>query len=227
MNINPPPSNQKDFKKTTSYTEGKIKKTRNREESISRFLYAGIEVFSEIGYDATTTKMIAVRANLNEVLLFRYFKNKQNLLLEILRYFLKAGDQNDFYPAGKTVEHELINFFKARLKFDKEMHKFLKIVISRSLVDPQLAATIRKTAKPHFANLLIKRLKGFQEIGYIKPEVNIEDLTSIISNQIFMSTFINKILSNKSDYLREFHFLVKIIVNGIVKIDSKVECQFY
>ncbi len=45
-----------------------------------QILTAAATLFAERGYKATTTRAIAERANVNEVTIFRYFKNKQGLL---------------------------------------------------------------------------------------------------------------------------------------------------
>lgn len=46
----------------------------------ARILSAAAELFGERGYKATTTRAIAERAGVNEVTLFRRFKNKQGVL---------------------------------------------------------------------------------------------------------------------------------------------------
>ncbi len=53
-------------------------KSKTRESLIQ----ATFEVFLEKGYAAATTREIAERAGVNEVTLFRHFKNKENLMNE-------------------------------------------------------------------------------------------------------------------------------------------------
>jgi DNA-binding transcriptional regulator YbjK len=59
-------------------TSAKTKK-RSRKKSSQRILQAALEIFSKVGYDAATTKMISKRAGLNESLIQRYFTSKSNL----------------------------------------------------------------------------------------------------------------------------------------------------
>jgi AcrR family transcriptional regulator len=49
-------------------------------KTASEILQAAAELFAERGYKGTTTRAIAERAGVNEVTLFRRFKNKQGIL---------------------------------------------------------------------------------------------------------------------------------------------------
>ncbi len=60
-----------------------------------RILEAALNLFSENGFHASTTRAIAQRANVNEVTLFRLFKTKMDLFEEILRHVQKVGITSD------------------------------------------------------------------------------------------------------------------------------------
>lgn len=53
-------------------------------EKQQRILDVALELFANNGYDATSTYMIAQKAEVSEALIFRHFKNKQGLLHAIL-----------------------------------------------------------------------------------------------------------------------------------------------
>ena len=55
-----------------------IKDTKNR------ILDAALDLFSEKGYEASTTKEIAERAVVNEVTLFRHFGSKENIFVQLV-----------------------------------------------------------------------------------------------------------------------------------------------
>ncbi len=60
-------------------------------------LEAGLQVFAEQGFEAATTKEIAERAEVNQGLIYFYFKNKADLFLAVLdQYAQKALVQLDF-----------------------------------------------------------------------------------------------------------------------------------
>lgn len=57
----------------------------------SKILAAAIKLFSANGYHATTTRVIAQFADVNEVTLFRHFKSKQQLFQEVLTHVKQVG----------------------------------------------------------------------------------------------------------------------------------------
>lgn len=63
------------------------KAVENREQDI---LSAAIKIFSEKGFNAATTSEIAKEAGIAEGTLFRYFKNKKDLLNKVLITYSKA-----------------------------------------------------------------------------------------------------------------------------------------
>jgi AcrR family transcriptional regulator len=49
-----------------------------------RIIQAALAVFSENGFEGSSTRKIAMRADVNEITLFRHFQNKENLFREVL-----------------------------------------------------------------------------------------------------------------------------------------------
>ena len=56
-----------------------------------KILEAALDLFSEKGFHATTTRKIAQKADVNEVTLFRHFSSKMDLFQEILGIVRQAG----------------------------------------------------------------------------------------------------------------------------------------
>jgi AcrR family transcriptional regulator len=50
----------------------------------SAILEAALQLFSEMEYTGTSTRMIAMKAGVSEGLIFRHFKNKEGLLNVLL-----------------------------------------------------------------------------------------------------------------------------------------------
>ena len=65
-----------------SRAERPARSRRSGDEVRARMLGAAREVFAERGYAGATTKQIAIRAEVGEVLLFRHFGNKEGLFDE-------------------------------------------------------------------------------------------------------------------------------------------------
>jgi AcrR family transcriptional regulator len=65
-----------------------------------KIIQAGLRVFSEQGYEKATSRLIAEEAGVNEVTLFRLFKNKENVLKAVIQ--ANAPVQVDI---GTMTEH--------------------------------------------------------------------------------------------------------------------------
>jgi len=207
----------------TGSSRGKSKprpapKRRDREESTQRILKAGIEVFSELGYDAATTKKVADRAGLNESLLHRYFESKAGLLLAIIQSFIESEDCEAPYPEGETLEQEIFHFLRSRFENSEVKQTFLKIVISRMLVDPKIAEIARKRAGACSAQVLKDRLLRFQQLGQVRADLKIEDMVEMISAQGFSVGFIGHVLFNRTrkESLRQLQIFAGTFARGAV-----------
>ena len=65
------------------------------EDARSRIIEAALDLFSDKGFHATTTRNIAKKAGVNEVTLFRHFNNKTTLFQEVLNEIRKIGFDSD------------------------------------------------------------------------------------------------------------------------------------
>lgn len=75
-----------------------------------KILEAALELFSQNGYHATTTRKIAELAEVNEVTLFRQFNSKQKLFLEIISQIQKMGLDADRLDQFEDQPRQLIDF---------------------------------------------------------------------------------------------------------------------
>lgn len=71
-----------------------------------KILKAATKLFSEYGYNGTPTKRIAEVAGVNEVTIFRHFKNKSNILQAVIRHFSYEG--NIIEKISKDITGDLI-----------------------------------------------------------------------------------------------------------------------
>jgi AcrR family transcriptional regulator len=196
----------------------KPKQRRNREESSRKILQAGLDVFSELGYDAATTKAIAVRAGVAEALIHRYFVNKVGLLQAIFISEVKSETGSVSYPAGKTVEAEINNFFSHRCTHSEEKSRFVRLVLSRAIVDREIAKLFNsEEIRPKEMLILQDRLKAFQKRGLIKASINIRELTESISQQSLGALCIGQIIFGQplAQMMKGLTLFTKNLVNGI------------
>jgi AcrR family transcriptional regulator len=193
-------------------------KKRDREGSTQRILQAGLEIFSEVGYDAATTKMISKRADLNESLIQRYFKSKSNLLAEVTYSCIDALSKEKPYPPAETPQEEIYRFLANKLESIYKNIKFFRIILSRTLVDSKMGFELQKR-KPSDL-FFTDRLSLFQKKGLIRANLDMGELVLLITNQSFAITIMELILSDKNieSCKKQLLFFSKNLTKGICAI---------
>jgi AcrR family transcriptional regulator len=101
--------------KSQEATKPDRRKTLNQDQIMIR----AIEVFSEIGYMKATVKDITTRANVGHGTFYHYFKNKNNLLDQLVdELFEKVKHdvqpktlQESVYETMKDEAHRILNFY--------------------------------------------------------------------------------------------------------------------
>ena len=176
-------------------------KTRKRDKEASKqaLLQAGLELFSRYGYDASTTRMVAAEAGLNEQLITRYFGGKEGLLLAILSAFLdeEANDSN-YPPAAGSVEEEIRQFLLYRHSRFSELRDFFctfvpRIIIDASIRDRLQAIVIRQDA------VLRDRLSKLQKRHLIRTDADLEAVGLMVCAQSFHTSFMARVSTNLDD----------------------------
>ena len=102
-----------------------------------RVLLSSLKLFSEIGFENTTSSLIAERAGVSEGTVFSYFKTKEGILEAILSTFLEQVIPEviaDFSEKKFTVDQETFPFFlksivRDRLFFIQENQMQVKILL--------------------------------------------------------------------------------------------------
>jgi AcrR family transcriptional regulator len=205
-------------KKKNSTKNSKIEfKKRDRATSTKQILQAALKVFSKVGYDAATTKIIAKQADLNESLIQRYFKSKANLLIEVTEISVEALKKEIYYAPELNPEEEIYHFLINKLKHDIKNQNFLRVLISRLLVDNKLRRDLHRRKKSPPDLFFRERLVAFQKNGLIKDDIVIDELVISIVAQSMSVGLIERILFNKSvaDCERQFRIFAKNLTQGI------------
>lgn len=127
-----------------------------------RIVEAALQLISEKGYTAATTKTIAELAGVNEVTLFRHFGNKRGLLKAIVEQF-------SYYPLLQQeinqnvtwdLEKDLFNFSLKHFEFLMSIKDLVMIGFKESIQFPEISEEIANIP------LLIKKelCQYFQEM---------------------------------------------------------------
>jgi AcrR family transcriptional regulator len=177
-----------------------------RADTTRNLLEAGLEVFSQHGYDAATTKLVAKRAGINESLINRYFDGKKGLLLAIVREFVehhKAAGPISTYPEGETIEQDILVFCETFIQHHLKIQRILKVMLSRAIVDPEVRDILAQIAQREGNPLLLAHLKSFHARGMIRAGVDIEKTCfSITQTCVSMSLLGHLVMGIDLSYIR-------------------------
>ena len=122
-----------------------MKKYSGTDEKI---INATFEILQEEGFAKATTKKIAAKAGVNEVTLFRNFKNKNNLVEATKEYYLhlliaKLEEIFEFGEDEWIEEYLKISFFGV-LNLSEEDFRILRVAMEEVREDPDKKILISK-----------------------------------------------------------------------------------
>ena len=158
-------------------------KKRDRSASEERLVLAAIEIFSKHGYDGSTTKMIASKADVNESLIGRYFEGKEGLLFAIIERFLgEVCDEEIPTPPQETLADELCRYTEFKINKAKERSHFAKIIITQALTDNKFRKKALEKIPMFMDPHLLQRLTLLQEKGKIPADANLMDICVDMDN---------------------------------------------
>jgi AcrR family transcriptional regulator len=95
------------------------------------------EVFGEKGFYLTTIEEIASKANLKKTVLYKYFKNKDELFLELLNIASASRRQEVFDTIGITedLREKLSRFIISLLRFARHQRNYFRILSVKIAVE--------------------------------------------------------------------------------------------
>lgn len=106
----------------------------------NHILNAAIEVISEQGFQRTTIKQIAARAEVSDGTIYNYFKNKDDILFAIMTRMGEAelSDLENAEENGTNFEAFATYFLENRLVELDQIYPTLKVMLVEILAQPAL-----------------------------------------------------------------------------------------
>jgi TetR/AcrR family transcriptional regulator len=160
---------------------------RGREVSMRKLLQAGVEIFSEVGFNGATTRMLSQRSGVNESLINRYFNGKSGLFLAVIMDFICKNKGNELnYPRGETLEQEIENYLKFHTDQAIEHRDFMRIILSRVATDSEIRNQVTQCIESMVeenCSSIVTRLREFQKKGEIRKDVDARLAARVIGMQ--------------------------------------------
>lgn len=158
------------------------------EQTKQAILDSALELFYEKGFSRTTFDEVAKRINLTKGAVYWHFRNKADLLAELMRQkFLAQKDKIASDSRAISSVSDVRNHFKnvaLSIENDTDFCRFLFFVVfqmewSEGVANRVFGQIADITEYPWA--ILKERLTFLQKSGEIPDNVNIEDLTILIS----------------------------------------------
>ena len=189
-------------------------------QSDDKILDASIKVLAQEGYHGATTKKIAEEAGVNEVTIFRKFKNKENLIREA-RAFSKKRSLQSLEEAFKIDEDG--DFSEHVAALGEYMSKAINDkanIIRIAMMEMQCAPPGEK-AKPEYAIAALKHLREYfdeqVQKGSMRP-VNTKTAALVLYSYVFYVECVCKINGLRPEFENETSFsdFLEIFKNGVI-----------
>lgn len=200
------------------------KALENREEQI---LQAAIRVFSKKGYSGGTTSEIAKEANISEGTIFRYFRNKKEILNKIIFACSDIVSKNFVMkPIKKIIQENKEKNYKEILKRilkDRieilEKNSELIIVVMGEIAHNEEMQNILSDNISKIINELAKEMQSLGNISEEFKEVNLKVTLRSILGMIMMHVVQKNIAPELIELTEEEQLdnMVEIILYGVVK----------
>lgn len=130
------------------------------QSTAERIIEAALQLISEKGYTAATTKAIAELAGVNEVTIFRHFGNKRGVLKAVIEQFsyFPLLEQEINKNATWELETDLLNFSLKYFNFLMSIKDFIMIGFKEGMQFPEINEEIANNPL-HIKNELIHYLQ--------------------------------------------------------------------
>lgn len=174
----------------------------NEEKKLSgkeKVLLAAEEVFAESGFEGSTVDHIAEVAQINKMLIYYHFKNKDEILKELLKKHLNdtVNHISDFFPKSDILDEKYIEQLVLNLMdFFEKKRNILKIFTIEGIKLSTKDTTIFELIEPVTALFLEK----FKEFG-----LDMKDKLNFYLREFFVGTIPLIIYFSLGDKWAEFY----------------------
>lgn len=153
-------------------------------------LVAAMELFSEDGFDGTSTVDIAKAAGISQATIFKYFHTKQDLMFAIVRpvmeHFFPA--YRDEFFAGIAKQETLpamVRFMVTdRYHFVAGNIEAVKILVMEMMTNEELRQLFGKLVSSNDFDFLGELLKNFRRTGELREDIDAAAIVRIFGGQL-------------------------------------------
>lgn len=189
----------------------------------TKIIEAARELFMENGFKGTTTKMIAQKAGVNEATLFRHFKSKEGIFLE-----MSNGIENYSHTRLISILESDISPEEMFYQFGMELYRRIvesKGVLIVAIIESKKRSELSKNVTKVFKNvieILEKRMTALYKEGIFKENdffiASLMYVESLIGLFVVQSRLEGEMIPVEIERL--CRSASKIFLQGLVKADT-------
>lgn len=169
------------------------RQTKKQTDKLTQIDNAAIELFSEKGFSNTSTKEIAIKAQVAEGTIFKHYGTKENLLLNILLKFIKVLipaikkdmihklEKQNFSSAESFIQY----FIKDRINFIQDNTEIFKVFIKEIVYNESLRKNLISLHFEDVKSMFFRYFDMFKEKGELAE----------IDNEIIIKLLLKIVLS--------------------------------
>jgi AcrR family transcriptional regulator len=200
----------------------------NLPEKEEKILKSAIKLFSEKGFEASTSKEIAEDAGVAEGTIFKYFKTKKDIITSILVHLLNLTRGKfvlkgikEIFEENKSDDIKIIlkKIIYERFKLVDKFFPMAQIIFIQAIFHEEVREAI-------FNNIIKNALKMFDEFykeltkkGILRNDIDSMIIFRSIVGNVVLFIAQRKIFNNHlklNDIDKEIDIVIDIILNGII-----------
>lgn len=198
-----------------------VRKTKEEAENTRRdIMKAALDVFSQKGYSRTTFEDIAARINLTKGAVYWHFKNKPDLLMELLREHFNNHFQNE--PVVQTLKdlRSVIVTEAERIQNDDDERKFLFFAMFQMEWSEAMVNKLHETiqgVRDFPLQRIKKALTNIKNNGELVESINVEEVALLVLH-LWKGALADEIVSgNSCNFANVIGRNIDLVINGIKK----------
>ncbi len=197
-----------------------------KEQTMQIIINSAIKLFSSKGYSATTTTLIAKEAGVSEAIIFKHFRNKENLLKEIGSIAISEIVENiSIIPLVKNIESSkkypfrdfLKSIIEERLEFFEKNAELIKLL----LIEMQYSQDLKQQTSKILFPKALEALRGIKEIIQQKINTPKNQTNAIVriflgfTQSIILQKYLFQIEISKDEIQKELDNILDLIEGSI------------
>ncbi len=198
-----------------------VRKTKEEAENTRReIMKAALDVFYQKGYSRTTFEDIAARINLTKGAVYWHFKNKPDLLMELLRERFEKRFENEINVSTLEELRQVMVNEAERIQNDEEERKFLFFAMFQMEWSEAMVNKLHETiqgVRDFPIQRMKKALANIKNNGHLKDNINIDEL-SLLFLHLWKGALSDGIVcKNGTNFAKMIAKSMDLVISGIKK----------